>query len=80
MKLLVLLNENPAGSHEDVYRAIENCKEKGIINSKLIYPFLAKLAEGKKEKQVLKEIIDISKDYLPNLILWMHTDKFKVDL
>ena len=80
MKLLILLNENPVGSHEDVYRAIENCYNKGIVNDKLIFPFLAKLTEGKKEKQVLKEIIDISKEYLPNLILWMHTDRFKVDL
>ena len=79
MKLLILLNENPAGSHEDVYRAIENCYNERIVNDKLIYPFLAKVKEGKKEKHVLKEIIDISKEYLPNLILWMHTDKFKVD-
>ncbi|MGB8317386.1 MAG: hypothetical protein WCE54_04630, partial [Ignavibacteriaceae bacterium] len=78
MKLLVLLNENPAGAHDDVHRAIDNCYGKGIITDKLIYPFLAILAEGKKEKEVLNEIIEISKNYQPDLILWMHTEKFKI--
>ncbi len=73
MKLLVLLNENPAGSHEDVHRAINICNNKGIITSKIIYPFLAKLSDGIKEKQVLNEIINVSKEYQHNLILWMHT-------
>ena len=79
MKLLLLLNENPSGAHEDVHRTIENCYEKGIISDKIIYPFLAKFAEGLKEEQVLNEIIEISKNFQPALILWMHTDKFKVD-
>ncbi len=79
MKLLVLLNENPAGAHDDVHRAIKNCKEKGIITDNYIYPFLTKLAEGEKEKDVLKEIVEISKNYQPDLILWMHTDRFKVN-
>ncbi|MGA9294231.1 MAG: hypothetical protein WBV81_16670, partial [Ignavibacteriaceae bacterium] len=79
MKLLVLLNENPAGAHDDVHRAIKNCNEKGIIADNIVYPFLARLAEGRKEKDVLKEIVEISKNYQPDLILWMHTDKFKVN-
>lgn len=78
MKLLVLLNENPAGAHDDVHRALENCYDKGIITDKFIYPFLARLTECKKEKEVLKEIVEISKNYQPDLILWMHTDKFKI--
>lgn len=79
MKLLVLLNENPAGAHDDVHRAIKNCNEKGEINDYIIYPFLAKLAEGKKEKEVLKEIIEVAKNFQPELILFMHTNKFKIN-
>lgn len=78
MKLLVLSNENPAGAHDDVHRAIKNCQNKGLINDNLIYPFLARLAEVKKEKEVIKEIVEISKNYKPELTLWMHTGKFKV--
>ena len=79
MKLLVLLNENPIGANDDVRRAIKNCGDKGLITNYIIYPFLAKLVNGRKEKQILKEIFDISKNYQPDLILWMHTDKFKID-
>ena len=79
MKLLVLLNENPAGAHEDVYRAINSCIDNKIINEKFVFPFLAKLAKGVKEGQVLYEIVEISKNYEPDLILWMHTDKLKVN-
>jgi spore maturation protein CgeB len=78
MKLLLLLNENKVGGHADIYRAVDNCIQQGIINEKLIYPFLAKLTEGIKEKEVLTEIINISKTYKPDLILWLHTEKFKV--
>ena len=51
MKLLVLLNENPPSSHEDVHRAIKICNDEGIISDKIIYPFLAKLTEGKKKNK-----------------------------
>lgn len=79
MKLLVLLNENPAGAHDDVHRAIKNCNEQEKITDYIIYPFLAKLAEGRKEKEVLKEIVEIAKNFQPELILWMHIDKFNVN-
>jgi spore maturation protein CgeB len=78
MKLLVMLNENSAGAHDDVYRAIDNCIHKGIISEKYIYPFLAKLSVGAKEKEVLNEILNFCKSYLPDLILWMHTGKFNI--
>ena len=79
MRLLLLLNENPAGAHDDVYRAIKNCQTQGLIADNFIYPFLARLAEGKKQKEVSKEIIEIAQNYHPELILWMHTDKYKVN-
>jgi spore maturation protein CgeB len=78
MNLLLIINENPAGAHDDVHRAIENCCETKIITNSFIYPFLARILEGMREKQVLNEIINISKNFQPDLILWMHTDKFKI--
>ena len=78
MKVLVLLNEVTIGAHEDVYRAIDSCINNGIIDEKIIYSFLAEITAGKKEKYVLNEIVNISKNYQPDLILWMHTDEFEI--
>ncbi len=78
MRLLLILNENPAGSHDDVHRAVELLKEKGILERYFIYPFLAKLADGLSKKDVLKDIINTAKELNPTAILWSHTGGLKL--
>lgn len=78
MKLLVLLNEKPVGAHDDVHRSLDYLKTKGVISDYIIYSFSAEIATGKSEQNVLKEIEEISGNFQPQLMLWMHTSKMKV--
>lgn len=78
MRLLLILNENPGGSHDDVHRAIELLKENGILENYLIYPFLAKLADGLSKKEVVKDIINTAKEFTPTTILWSHTGDLRL--
>lgn len=73
MKLLLILNENPLGSHDDVYGSLLALKTDGIIESYFVYPFLTRLADGFSNEEVVKEILDIAGCFQPTGILWSHT-------
>ena len=78
MKFLLLLNENNPGSHDDVYRALDENKKMGEISSYVVYPFLSKLKSGLRHQEVNEDIFKIAKEYQPEMILWSHTIKLKV--
>lgn len=78
MKLLVLLNENPAGSHDDVHQALARLAQQRELESYYIYPFLARLSSGLGSSSVMSEIIEIARDFEPDAILWSHTGTLKV--
>ena len=73
MKLLLILNENPPGAHDDVHHSLKVLKADGILQSYYVYPFLARMADGLSNTEVVKEIIGIAKDFRPTGILWSHT-------
>ena len=78
MKLLLILNENPPGSHDDVHHSLEILKADEILESYYVYPFLARLADGSSNTEVVKEIVSIAKDFQPTGILWSHTGNLRV--
>ena len=52
MKLLLILNENPAGSHVDVRNALKMLVQKGELRSYCIYPFSARLEDGLNSQEI----------------------------
>ncbi len=78
MKLLLVLNENPAGSHDDVHRALARLVEERKLQSFHVYPYLARLADGLGENEVLGEIEKMAEEYQPTAILWSHTTTLHV--
>ena len=78
MNILVILNEEKIGLHDDVHRAFRELKLKNIIKDYTIYSFLSQLKSGKSEDQVSNEIVDIAHRVTPELILWMHTVNLSV--
>jgi glycosyltransferase involved in cell wall biosynthesis len=78
MKLLLVLNENPPGSHSNVHHSLSNLKGKNVITEYNVYPFPARLAQGLTVKEMLAEIIDTAKVFIPDIILWSHTGEIPV--
>ncbi len=78
MKLLLVLNENPAGSHDDVHRALARLVEGGELQSFYVYPYLARLADGLGDNEMLAEIQKMAEEYRPTAILWSHTSTLHV--
>lgn len=78
MKLLLILNENPPGAHSDVHHSLQILKGQGVLEDYHIYPFLARLADGLKDKEVTQEVLDIAKELQPSLVLWSHTGRLYV--
>ena len=73
MKPLLILNENPPGAHSDIHYSLNVLKDVGILEDFYIYPFLSRLADGLKDKEVTQEIVNIAKDFQPSAVLWLHT-------
>ena len=78
IKFLGILNENDIGDSADVYRALEELSRVGIMDSYKVYPFLARFEDNLSNDEVLDEILTISEEYQPQVILWFHADILKV--
>ncbi|MBW2646346.1 MAG: hypothetical protein JRE23_09250, partial [Deltaproteobacteria bacterium] len=73
MKLLLILNETPPGAHSDIHCSLGVLKDQGVLEDFYIYPFLSRLADGLKDKEVTQEIVNVAKDFQPSSVLWSHT-------
>lgn len=73
MKLLLILNENQPGAHSDIHYSLGVLKDQGVLKDFYIYPFLSRLADGLKGKDVTQEIVNLAKDFKPSTVLWSHT-------
>jgi len=78
LKLFLILNENPPGSHDDVHRALNRLLIEKELKSFCVYPFLSRLSEGKSNNEVVMEIIKKAEQFQPTAILWSHTGKLKL--
>lgn len=71
--MLLILNENPPGAHSDIHYSLNLLKDQGVLEDFYIYPFLSRLADGLKDKDVTQEIVNLAKDFQPSSVLWSHT-------
>jgi hypothetical protein len=73
MRVLVVLNEYPPGSHPDMYEAFDRLAESGIIGSYRVYSHLLARARGLSDARISGEILELVQDGRYDLVLWMHT-------
>jgi hypothetical protein len=78
MRLLVVLNENPVGSHDNSRRYLATLKSRGTLDDYAICPFLARLSSGASSREVEEEIIETAADLAATAVLWCHTSSLEV--
>jgi len=77
-RMLVVLHEETTGSHADSRRALAGLKSDGALEDYVVYPFLARLAEGAAARHVHDEIVTAAADLRATCVLWCHTGRFVV--
>ena len=78
MRLLLMLHENPAGSHDDVHRALGRLQNQGTLEAYSVYPYRARMAAGLSRAAVSTEMLDVAEELQPSAILWAHTGDLQV--
>jgi len=78
MRMLVVLNENPVGSHADVRRGLLTLKSRSHLDEYVIYPFSARLSSGTSPAAIEEEIIAAAADLEATAVLWCHTQGLDV--
>jgi hypothetical protein len=78
MRLLLVLNESPAGSHVDFHKALDQLVQEGDLESYLLYPFLAHLDSGLNARELESHLLKVAEEFKPTGILWAHTSGFNV--
>lgn len=73
MRVVVVLNEEPLGSHPDVHEAFGQLRSLGVLDACEIYAYLHRLAEGVTQDVVRSEIRDLVEHSRAELVVWMHT-------
>ncbi|MBA4376703.1 MAG: hypothetical protein C0401_11100 [Anaerolinea sp.] len=78
MRLLIILNENPPGSHIDVHNALSKLKQEGALQSYVIFPWLAYFERGIHSQDIAASIAKTAREFEPTAILWAHTAGLRV--
>jgi hypothetical protein len=78
MRVLVVLNENPLGSHPDVYEAFQELVAQGLIEGFDVYPYLVFRGQGKPDSRIAEEILETLRQHGHELVVWMHTGLLSV--
>lgn len=79
MRALIILNENPLGSHPDVYEAFELLVQEGLLSGYDVVPFLHLRADGQTDHAIVQSIVAAANGGGHGLIIWMHTGSLHVD-
>ena len=79
-RLLLVLNERVAGSHDDVRRALDELVATGRLAAYRVYAFPARLEQGLRPSEIAAEILSEAADFLPTGVLWSHTRHLSIDL
>lgn len=79
MRILIVLNENPLGSHPDVYEAFDALVAEGMLGGYDVVPYLHMRASGDSDVAIVARIVDLVRTGGHELIIWMHTGTLCVD-
>jgi hypothetical protein len=80
LRALIVLNENPLGSHSDVHEAFEQLVAESVIECCDIYPFLFHQELGVSHAEISRQILQLAAHGGHELIIWSHTGQLRVDL
>lgn len=78
MRVLIVLNENPPGSHPDTYETFTGLVRDGFIEWYDVYSHLLAKGRGLTDKQIAREIFESVADNRQDLVIWMHTGRLKI--
>jgi hypothetical protein len=78
MRVLVVLNESPLGSHPDVYEAFQELVAQELIEGFDVYPYLALRKQGMPDDRIVAEIMETMRQHAYELVVWMHTGLLSV--
>lgn len=78
MRALIVLNENPMGSHPDVYEAFEELIAEGTLTGFDVVPFLHLRAQGVADSEIVQTIKRTVVEGGHELVIWMHTGSLTV--
>jgi len=79
MKALIIVNENPLGSHPDVYEAFDLLVEEGLLSGYDVVPYLHLRADGQSDATIVRSITEAVSSGGHGLVIWMHTGSLEVD-
>ena len=79
MRVLLVLNENPLGSHPDLYELFDRLSTDGVISGFDVVPYSLMRAEGHHDQHIVGHILDTLRAGGHELIVWMHTLSLDVD-
>lgn len=78
MRVLIVLNENPLGSHPDVYEAFDELMAEGLISGYDVIPFPHLRAQGVSDPRIVETIRGAVLAGGHRLVVWMHTGSLVV--
>lgn len=61
-----------------MHYSLNELKDQGILKNFHVYPFLARLADGVKDRDVTREIVNVAEEFQPTAVLWSHTGRLSV--
>jgi hypothetical protein len=75
----MILNENPAGAHDDVHRALGRLVASGQLEGFAVIPHSARLADGVDERAIAEEILTTARSLEATAVIWSHTGSLRID-
>ena len=71
-RVLVVLNENPLGSHPGIHEALSSLNSAGTIGEWGVFPYL-NVRRDRGDNTALRELAATASDLLPDVVIWAHT-------
>ena len=73
MKVLVVHNEDPLGSHPDMYEALQDLQAEGLVTDYDVVPHLHLQRSGWSDADVVDHLRELVRGGEPDVVLWRHT-------
>lgn len=78
-RLMLVLNEDPAGSHVDIHFALDEMTSSGLLADSCVVPFRALLRQGASMEALGEEIARIAERFCPTQVIFSHTAGVRIE-
>jgi hypothetical protein len=76
---MLLLNEDPPGSHVDVHGALKTMVSQGLLADVAVFPFAARMSAGLPADELGREILAECERFDPTQVLFSHSAGMRLD-